>query len=913
MNWKAKKKVTSQWKKWIYLLLGVVLTSVIVLFVIMAVSPYKNMWFGRRGCSVWNQGWLYETTDGQSERITLPAEIDMDGRQEIRINNVIPTVYGADQTLCIRSSQQDVEVWIDGKMIETYSDEHYRVIGQASASVWLFVDLKEEYCGKTIELIFRSVLPEYAGILNEVYIGDSLGIMFYLLGEYGLLLYTGLIVLISGLIFLVLHVALRKNVWRSRQMFFLALFLICFAGWILCESKIRQIYAGNMNLLNTMSFFFTMVFPIPMCLYINEIEERRYEEIFYGLTVVYAINYFINLGLVLFTSTQLVDTTKRTVVLIGAGLVCILVTLFLSVKKEKQRFLSTVCVGITLLLVFCAIDLLKYLFVISMGFGTYSCIGVLIFLTLIFVNTMIQLMNVVKQRFQVTMENREKTLFLRNVSREIEQPLQTIQHMTRRLQQRKLPAEELAFIDTIQAASLQMMGILSEIEDYSVTEPGNLTVDKGAYRFERFFTDMMCALIFADPKKIIRITSQIDNQIPQGLIGDEIHLRQFYLEFIEKAMATMQEGVLRVRVWFEELDAEEGKLVVELVLPGADAWTSDANINLLLDALEGELECFPEYGKWESTVVRVGILQGIYDGRPSNYGKHVNLDAAWDRSANEIQLQNTRILLVGENRIELVIEKSVLEGYGAEIVVAENANQAVSFMEEHRDIDMIFVEVNTDGMDGIECVNRIRRIPEDYYKYLPIIAVRSVQDKIAGEIYLQASMNAWIVKPFRADQLETLLQLYIKQEKKRSVSLLDRISWETEESRQSGSRYVELLSRLRGVDVSSGISCCDNKMTVYLSALRIFDNTDWSSKLDYLIKKEDLQQYGIYVSHLKLCAINIGAGDFAEWSRVVEIAVQRQELSYVKELHQEYITQYRRIHEMIHEALKVFDEPMIME
>ena len=74
-----------------------------------------------------------------------------------------------------------------------------------------------------------------------------------------------------------------------------------------------------------------------------------------------------------------------------------------------------------------------------------------------------------------------------------------------------------------------------------------------------------------------------------------------------------------------------------------------------------------------------------------------------------------------------------------------------------------------------------------------------------------------------------------------------------------------------------------------------------------------MQQYGIYVSHLKLCAINIGAGDFAEWSRVVEIAVQRQELSYVKELHQEYITQYRGIHEMIHEALKVFDEPMIME
>lgn len=172
--------------------------------------------------------------------------------------------------------------------------------------------------------MIESKVPQYLGKINEMYLGDEAGIMLYLAQSYGMLVFTGILVVLAGIVFLMLHFIFHRNLFRNRQMLYLGGFFLLFGVWILCESKIRQFYAGNLQLLNSMAFFMVMLMPIPLLWYCNEIEEKRYEKLFFWGNIVYAVNFFVNLFLVRSGLQEFVETTTWTnTLLILGGILCL--------------------------------------------------------------------------------------------------------------------------------------------------------------------------------------------------------------------------------------------------------------------------------------------------------------------------------------------------------------------------------------------------------------------------------------------------------------------------------------------------------------------------------------------------------------------------------------------------------------
>lgn len=895
-------------KKCLSVIYGLIAVTLVLICLLQAFSPYKDMWFGNGKCSVWDMGWIYEREDGTDIRVSLPTQLDVEKATRVRLHNTIPSSYGLGQVLCIRSSLQDITLEIDGKEFAQYTDKDYRLLGGMTASAWLFVQLPADSAGKTLTLVIESKVPQYLGKINEIYLGDEAGIMLYLAQSYGMLVFTGVLAVLAGMVFLMLHFFFRRNLFRNRQMLYLGGFFLLFGAWILCESKIRQFYAGNLQLLNSMAFFMVMLMPIPLLWYCNEIEEKRYEKLFFWGTIVYAVNFFVNLFLVRGGLQEFVETTAWTnTLLIFGGILC-LWTMICSMKEKKSNDVKVMLIGCGLMVLFGGLDLFQYWCQNSMKLGTFSCVGILLFMVLVTVSSFQKVIDVTRQRTQAAQMSKEKTDFMSDISREVNPLLQTIQRVLKQLSGLRLAAEQRACVDTIQTAAVQISGVMERVRDYTDGEDNELTLEECDYEFVPYMRDILSALQYQFKDNPVRLLTTIDPAIPTILFGDEVQVRRLIFGVLGKVLADSLEGTIRFSLRFAEVDEDEGAYVMELYINEPDAFQKSMVSEKLLEILHAELDVRTEYGLVEGTLVRLRVPQVVRDWTASNFRIPPEMEAEGSISRSFFKAPKAKIMLVDDRQVDLLVEKALLERYGTQFVLMQSGQQAIDYLEEHRDVDLVMIDMDILGMDAAECVTRLRAIPDEYFRQLPVIAMLNDDDLVLMEAALREGMNAWIVKPFNMQCVDAVMRMYLPREKRQEVSILELLQWEPGEREKEEEGYKKLIDSLEGINVSHGLRYCVYRMPVYISALRIFVNLEWMDKLTYYLNKNNLKKYGESLHYVLRCARSIGAQEFADWSLAMSNAVKRGDMAYLQENEQEFTQAYQHVHDVVKKALQGYDE-----
>lgn len=895
-------------KKCLTVIYGLIAVTLVLICLLQAFSPYKDMWFGSGKCSVWDMGWIYEREDGTDIRVSLPMQLDVEKADRVRLHNTIPSSYGLGQVLCIRSSLQDITLEIDGKEFAQYTDKDYRLLGGMSASAWLFVQLPADSAGKTLTLVIESKVPQYLGKINEMYLGDEAGIMLYLAQSYGMLVFTGMLAVLAGMVFLMLHFFFRRNLFRNRQMLYLGGFFLLFGAWILCESKIRQFYAGNLQLLNSMAFFMVMLMPIPLLWYCNEIEEKRYEKLFFWGNIVYAVNFFVNLFLVRSGLQEFVETTTWTNTLLILGGILCLWTMICSMKEKKSNDVKVMLIGCGMMVLFGGLDLFQYWCQNSMKLGTFSCVGILLFMVLVTVSSFQKVIDVTRQRTQAAQMSKEKTDFMSDISREVNPLLQTIQRVLKQLSGLRLAAEQRACVDTIQTAAVQISGVMERVRDYTDGEDNELTLEECDYEFVPYMRDILSALQYQFKDNPVRLLTTIDPAIPTILFGDEVQVRRLIFGVLGKVLADSLEGTIRFSLRFAEVDEDEGAYVMELYINEPDAFQKSMVSEKLLDILHAELDVRTEYGLVEGTLVRLRVPQVVRDWTASNFRIPPEMEAEGSISSSFFKAPKAKIMLVDDRQVDLLVEKALLERYGTQFALMQSGQQAIDYLEEHRDVDLVMINMDILGMDAAECVTRLRAIPDEYFRQLPVIAMLNDDDLVLMETALREGMNTCIVKPFNMQCVDAVMRMYLPREKRQEVSILELLQWEPGEREKEEEGYKKLIDSLEGINVSHGLRYCVYRMPVYISALRIFVNLEWMDKLTYYLNKNNLQKYGESLHYVKRCARSIGAQEFADWSLAMSNAVKRGDMAYLQENEQEFMQAYQHVHDVVKKALQGYDE-----
>ncbi len=144
-----------------------------------------------------------------------------------------------------------------------------------------------------------------------------------------------------------------------------------------------------------------------------------------------------------------------------------------------------------------------------------------------------------------------------------------------------------------------------------------------------------------------------------------------------------------------------------------------------------------------------------------------------------------RVLIVDDDpNIIQMLEGFIKFNNGYEVFTASNAYDAFAVMDQAMEVDVVFVDINMPGMDGIEFVKKVKE--RDRAIVSAIITGEPSMDVIVKA--MRSGASDFLAKPFKFDQLQVALQRLIKER-----SMLLENQFLTEEVRLK--RLVEQMNK----------------------------------------------------------------------------------------------------------------------
>ncbi len=326
-----------------------------------------------------NTGWLLTDVEGLGEQLPpLPEELAVAAGESVRIRRVIREEEIGGQTLLLRGSLADVRVELDGERIYEvgYKRVGFPVLPMVSA--WHLVDLPDQVTGKVLTLSYRSPFERMSGILNEVHYGSRGDLLYWLLrthawslGISGMILFIGLIMILSSLLF--------PGV-QGRDLRCIGFFAGILSLWMLAETRVLQLFMGGQLVLGGLAYISLSLFPVPLLAYLGETVLPRRARLLIGCRDLF----LLNLTVILFLQFSGIAGFFATVIMTHLLILIAMLLITYSLVKERRDYPENELAmrfGRVLLILFPfgLLELINFYWVGPLYTSVFTHVGILLF------------------------------------------------------------------------------------------------------------------------------------------------------------------------------------------------------------------------------------------------------------------------------------------------------------------------------------------------------------------------------------------------------------------------------------------------------------------------------------------------------------------------------------------------------
>jgi len=130
----------------------------------------------------------------------------------------------------------------------------------------------------------------------------------------------------------------------------------------------------------------------------------------------------------------------------------------------------------------------------------------------------------------------------------------------------------------------------------------------------------------------------------------------------------------------------------------------------------------------------------------------------YEQTVKPVNWTSKKCLLVDDNKDVLLYLNRILLDTGGGIITARSGLEAIEIIRKTPDIDVILLDMQMPGMNGIEATKEIRKIR----KNLPIIAQTAFIFEDDKDIIIEAGCDACLIKPIRKEHLLSAMASFIR-------------------------------------------------------------------------------------------------------------------------------------------------------
>jgi signal transduction histidine kinase/CheY-like chemotaxis protein len=386
-----------------------------------------------------------------------------------------------------------------------------------------------------------------------------------------------------------------------------------------------------------------------------------------------------------------------------------------------------------------------------------------------------------KAKEEADRANRFKSEFLANMSHEIRTPMNAVIGMSSILASSPLTPEQRDYVGTIRSSGESLLSLLNDILDFSKIEAGKLAIEESPFILRQCVEEAVDLLAAQAARKGLEIGCRVDPAVPAVIESDATRLRQILVNLLGNAVKFTSSGEVRVLVeacsppLLERGGRVELRFAVRdtgigisadrmdrLFRPFSQADSSTSRLyggtglglaicHRLAQGLGGRIWVESEPGKgstfWFTIRCRIGDTALPQVPRESE-------DAGAGKTAGS-GLPPLRILVAEDNVVNQKVALLLLQRLGYAADLAADGEETLAALRRQR-YDVILMDVQMPGMDGLEATRRIR--DEWPAAERPrIIAVTANALREDREACLSAGMDDYLSKPVLLEDLRAAL------------------------------------------------------------------------------------------------------------------------------------------------------------